>query len=84
MKHSDKDIEAADAYAGQFNNPTYEQNAFKAFLAGLEHKQKDVDELVEALDYANHAIRMLIASKPMRDIDETLTHQDKLIQKHKR
>ena len=55
-----------------------------SFLYGvLKEKDQHIQELVEALDYANHTIRMLIASKPMRDVDETLAHQDKLIQKYK-
>lgn len=78
MKHSDKDIEAADAYAGQFNNPTYEQNAFKAFLAGLEHKQKDVDELVEALEESTVVI------KAFNFRHTRIEKNNKLIQKHKR
>lgn len=77
MKHSDKDIEAATACykEHQWIPATMEEREIRAFLAGLEHKQEEVDELVKGLQ---QALRFVKSSR--EDYDEL----QELIQKHKR
>lgn len=75
MKHSDKDIQAAKKFADKFE---FTKEAFAGrygFLAGCEHKQKEVDELVEGLQ---QALRFVKSSR--EDYDEL----QELIQKYKR
>lgn len=72
MKHSDKDIQAAKEYyldiSNEFDNEI-------SFLAGCEHKQKAVDELVEGLEWCEQHISNSFKEK--KCIQE-------LIQKYKR
>lgn len=79
MKHSDKDIEAAKACykEHQWIPATMEEREIRAFLAGLEHKQKDVDELL------NWTIR-LKGLLEESDNEFNLPELNELIQKHKR
>lgn len=79
MKHSEETIKAAKEYGDPRGH--YSETDF---LRGVEHAQKDIQELVEALEGANHTIHRLIAGKPVRNLDENLAWYDKLIQKHRR
>lgn len=81
MKHSDKDIEAANNYVTRNSPVLHAGTGYQCFLAGLEHKQKDVDELVEALEnMTRYHEKMASWDKG----DNGYYKAKKLIQKHKR
>lgn len=89
MKHSNKDIQAADVYAGQFNRFNREQSAYKDFIAGCEHKQKEVDELIRNIENLNHKMDAYWNDSNKRDslaknICEAQRESYELIQKYKR
>jgi hypothetical protein len=49
MTHKQEDIDAAKKYAKDWVAPKVIANIF---LAGIEHKQKEVDEFLEVIEYA--------------------------------
>lgn len=81
-KHTDAAIEAADVYALQ--HPMMYDDYNKAFLAGVEHFQNDIQELVEAgskvIDVIDFHNTMGYDGLHSNEIDEF----EKLIQKYKR
>lgn len=81
-KHTDAAIEAGDVYALQ--HPMMYDDYNKAFLAGVEHFQNDIQEFVEAgskvIDAIDFHNAMSYDGLYSNEIDEF----KKLIQKHKR
>jgi len=52
MKHSEETIKAAEKHALYKSPIICERQANESFLAGYDHRQKEVDDLVEAINYA--------------------------------
>lgn len=71
MIHKQEDIDAAEAFAKDWVAP---KQVVKLFLAGIEHKQREVDELVEALMYA----RQFVTHSPSKAHNKYL----RTVQKH--
>lgn len=51
MTHKQEDIDAAVKFAKQYHEKTEQKEsvAKSCFLAGIEHKRKEIDELVDML-----------------------------------
>lgn len=71
MKHSEETIKASEEYSNDFSTRN-------GFIAGVEHAQKDIQELVDALGYSNMVI------KAWNDCHSQIEKNNKLIQKHRR
>lgn len=81
MNHKKKDIEAAEEYAIANYGVKY---AYTSFLAGCEHKQKDVDELVEALFHLTAAQNGPPLIREQEYWQESYNKANELIEKYKR
>jgi threonine dehydrogenase-like Zn-dependent dehydrogenase len=92
MTHSDKDIEAAKEYAvGKSSAVVFQEAHINDFLAGCEHKQKEVDEkqqeideLVWALEKGKLMMENIIEIYKSTHPEEGIELYEQLIQKHKR
>ena len=76
MKHDEETIKAAKDYSNKLPSPYI---AKSAFLSGALHKQKEVDELVELLEYAKSALKAVSSMGATTAIIERI---DNGIKKH--
>jgi len=69
------DLDAVAKGAIEFAN----SNAVREY-----HTQEDFKTMYDALEYQLTTIKNLIASKPVRDLDETILYSEKLLEKYKK
>lgn len=84
MKHSEETIKAAEEFTLRNSPVICEERVKAAFIAGYEHAQNDIQELVEALENLMCAQNGPPLIREQEYWQQCMDKANELIQKHRR